>query len=53
MSSVFTLSGTPKKDAVRIAKKMARWMKKSDWSEFDRQAAKFANGPNEQDNLPF
>ena len=46
------LAGTPKKDAVRILKKMAKWMKRAgDWAEFEEQAAHFANGP--KDNSPF
>ena len=46
------LGGTPKKDAVRILKKMVKWLKKAgDWGEFEKQAVQYVNAP--ETDMPF
>lgn len=47
------LAGTKKKDAVRVAKKLVRWMKKADWKEWKQQAADMAKSPKPQDEMVF
>ena len=47
------LAGTKKKDAVRLAKKLVRWMKNADWKGWKQEAAGLTNSPEHQDDLPF